>query len=58
MEQHRVAREEGKINEFYNSIDPTTYEDFCDFVKSDCTFRIAQAIAEPEPTSESADPNT
>ena len=58
MEQHRVAREEGKINEFYNSIDPATYEDFCAFVKSDCTFRIAQAIAEPEPQGEIIDRNT
>ena len=58
MEQHRVAREEGKINDFYNSIDPAIYGEFCNFIKSDCTFRIAEAISQPEPKDgASADPN-
>ena len=51
VEIHAKARNEGKVAEFYNSIDSDTYEKFVKYIDFSDPWKICEAISKPEPSA-------
>lgn len=52
VELFKNASHEGKVLEFYSSLDAATYEQFVNYIKFFDQFYIAEAIASPQPQND------